>query len=188
MRFNNLVPHKYSTTSFKNVNKRPSSTAFVILTRGSFFKPQQLFFAFFLQPNPPLKIPFVAPDFSLLFHPVLCAHCFLPSQILNHRQMVIPNGTVTKLNQHRARHLIAARASIETFLVHAAFVNVAAPLMLQAGAASARATAAMATLVLQIINARATIETAGSSKLQIITIAQAQPSTSHVTQPQIYNP
>jgi len=114
----------------------------------AFLKLSQLVFTLFLQPNPPLEIPFVAPDFSLLLHPFFFSNSFLSSQILYHWQMVSPNGTVTKLDKPRARQLVAVCAGFETFLFHAALVNVTALLMSQARAVSTRAAAAVAVLVL----------------------------------------
>ena len=68
-----------------------------------FLKSLQLFFTFFLQPAPPLKIPFIAPDFSLLFQPFFSSHSLLPSEILYHREMMRPDGAITELNEFRAR-------------------------------------------------------------------------------------
>ena len=53
----------------------------------SFLKFLQLVFALFLLPNPPLKILFVAPNFSLLFLPFFYSYSLLSSQILYYRKM-----------------------------------------------------------------------------------------------------
>ena len=123
---------------------------------GFFSKLPQSVFAFFLHPEPPLKIIFVAPHFSLLCYPFFHSHSFLSPQILHHRKMVKPNGAKTELNQLWARQLLTASACIETF-VHATFVDVAFPMMFRAGASPTGTIAAVAALVLQIVNASSTI-------------------------------
>ncbi len=72
----------------------------VLLSRffGFLFKLLKLFFAFFLQPEPPLKIPVDAPDFPLLFQPFFGSHSLLPSEILYHREMMRPYRAIAELD------------------------------------------------------------------------------------------
>jgi hypothetical protein len=78
--------------------------------------------------------------------------------------MMSPDGTVTELNQLRAGQLITVFAGFKMFLFQAAGVNITVYVMLGGGTCSARAFTAVASLILNVINAGATVQTARCSQ------------------------
>lgn len=108
----------------------------------------QCFFASFLQSNPSLDIPVIAPDFSLLFQPFVYPGDLLFPEILYHWQMMSPNGTVTELNQLRAGELVAVFTCFEIPLLHTTPVNVAGCMMPNCGTGSTYASATVAGFIL----------------------------------------